>query len=91
MPYISPERRIVLDENKNSPQNAGELNYVLTRQILQYIINKGECYQSYNDVIGVLGCIDNEIKFRSLNLYEVTKRLSNGDLDEFERLADSGS
>lgn len=70
MPYISKKDRSALA--LRNPQNAGELNYLLTLLILSknedlkeeiefqintYIENKGLRYQNCNDVFGALvGC-----------------------------------
>ena len=62
----------------------GELNYILFKIILQYIRDKRECYQIYNDVIGVLGCIKQELYRRFISKYEDLKIKQNGDIVEKE-------
>ena len=47
MPYIKEEDRIELDKyiNKNlGPINAGQLNYIFTKIILEYIKTKNQSY-----------------------------------------------
>jgi len=59
MPYIKEEDRIKLDQyiTKNlGPINAGQLNYIFTKIILEYIKTKNQSYQTYNDIIGALEC-----------------------------------
>ena len=62
----------------------GELNYILFKIILQYIRDKRECYQTYNDVIGVLECIKQELYRRFVSKYEDLKIKQNGDIVEKE-------
>ena len=80
MPYIKFTRRIQLDYNER-PENPGELNYVLTTTINDYIKNNKKCYQTYNDIMGVLNCIQMEIYRRIVAPYEDTKIQENGDLE----------
>ena len=80
MPYIKQLQRDAIDENLVRPFSCGELNYKLYKVILQYLEDKGESYQTYNDIIGVLSCIDNEIKRKHLTFYEVIKQFENGDV-----------
>jgi len=44
-PYVKRERR------GEVPETAGELNYAITRLLVEYIERKGEFYQTYNDII----------------------------------------
>jgi hypothetical protein len=79
MPYI--KNREFLDRGLHTvfPENTGELNYCLTKMILDYL---GETpnYQKYNDVIGVLQCIIQEIYRRRVAPYEDLKIKENGDI-----------
>lgn len=74
MPYIKPELR------DKTPQNAGMLNYRLTRLLLWYLKAKGESYQTYNDIIGVLECAKLELYRRKVQHYENQKCRENGDV-----------
>jgi hypothetical protein len=76
MPYISQEQRKQLE--KRPPENAGELNYILTTIIMGYLSDPN--YQRYNDVVGVLTCIQHEIYRRQIADYEDLKIKENGDL-----------
>jgi len=79
MPYISPIRRKELDL-KFDPKTAGELNYVLTTQLVNYVFLHGESYQSYNDIMGALEGAKLEIYRRQIAQYEDDKARENGDV-----------
>ena len=80
MPYIDEVRRVKLLEFKDQPQNAGELNFLITNLITKYIFMKGEKYQHYNDVIGALEGAKLEIYRRKRAHYEDIKMKENGDV-----------
>jgi len=79
MPYITKNRREALDSG-NLPQNAGELNYMFYSISRHYAFYKGECYQTYNDIIGALEGSKLEIYRRDIANYEEEKIKSNGDI-----------
>jgi len=79
MPYIKKERREELDL-KFDPKTAGELNYVLTTQLLNYVFLNGESYQSYNDALGALEGAKLELYRRQIAPYEDVKARENGDV-----------
>jgi len=76
MPYIPKEIRKEL-ENRN-PQNPGELNYLFTKIALQYIGDKGEKYQHYNDILGALEGCKLEMYRQQCSPYEDVKIKENG-------------
>lgn len=85
MPYIKQERRNVLDsyidnlsnELQEMEFNEGDLNYVITRLILdQWAANQS--YATGNRLIGVLECAKQEFYRMQLGPYELTKRRENG-------------
>lgn len=82
MPYIKKEDRERLDGTYNDPipQFAGELNYKITEMINNYIIEKGENYQTYNDLLGALEGAKLELYRRKIVPYEDIKRELNGDV-----------
>ena len=80
MPYIDKRNRAILDSHERVPQNAGELNYCITRQLIAYLEHHGKTYQYYNDVVGVLECAKLELSRRSLSAYENVKIEDNGDV-----------
>lgn len=79
MPYIKADRRIAIN-NGEIPKNAGELNYWITTNIRLYLESKGEKYQNYNDVLGVLSAIPLELYRRKIAPYEDLKKEANGDV-----------
>ncbi len=79
MPYIKKDRRFMLNEGLNTPQNAGELNYNITKMVLAYLDGK-EDYQHYNDVLGVLSAVAHELYRRRIGSYENLKIRMNGDV-----------
>jgi len=80
MPYIKKEQRMELLERL--PNDVGELNYCINKIIVSYIEEKGENYQTYNDIMGVLACVQHELYRRKVGPYEDVKIEENGDLDE---------
>ena len=79
MPYIEKNRRKELDGGARV-ENAGELNYMITRLIMHYDSNHGGNYRVKNDVMGALTGALNEYYRRVVAPYEDEKRLANGDV-----------
>jgi len=80
MPYVDKEARVRLDGDA-APQNAGELNYVITRCVDEYLIQKGSLrYANINEVIGVLECAKLELYRRIAVPYEDGKKEASGDV-----------
>jgi len=82
MPYIKEYNKKLLLRQDKQEETAGELNYSITRLCLRYLENHGECYQTYNDIIGVLTCAKTELYLRKITPYENKKRKENGDVYE---------
>ena len=82
MPYIKQKRReqISLAVVNFCPENAGDLNYVITVMIDNYIRNYGENYANYNEMIGALECCKLEYYRRGISPYEDEKIKENGDV-----------
>ena len=84
MPYIPKHRRIKLDisymDGAEIPANAGELNYVFTEVIRDYLLLKGDSYQVFNDIVGALEGCKAEFQRRIVNPYEDKKMEENGDV-----------
>jgi len=78
MPYIDEKRKA--DVLVNGATNAGELNYLFTYWIGQYILDKDESYQTYNDIIGALEGAKLELYRRRISKYEDRKAVENGDV-----------
>lgn len=84
-PYISLERRKALWSESltdwdNNPNNAGEMNYWIYYHIKDYIKRKGECYQTYNDIIGMLESCKLEVYRQLVSKYEDKKKKENGNV-----------
>lgn len=83
MPYIKQDKRAVLTDYCDcgtTPDNPGELNYIFTQIIIQYLMDKGESYQTYNDIVGALECCKLELYRRKIAWYEDNKIVENGDV-----------
>ena len=84
VPYIKKEQRVEFDFciKDLNPENAGQLNYVITMLCNEYLTKKGRNYENYNSVIGVLECAKLEYYRRAVVGYENEKIKDNGDLYE---------
>jgi len=80
MPYIKRRDRERLSEEDSQPFNSGELNYLITRMIHDYIEARGVSYGALNEVIGVLECAKQEFYRRIVSPYEDIKMRENGDV-----------
>jgi hypothetical protein len=78
MPYIEPEKRREILEGR-APDTAGELNYSLTVEILDYAKAHNN-YQGFNDIIGALEAAKAEFYRRWVAPYEDYKIAINGDV-----------
>ena len=89
MPYIVPERReelqeLIMDLSKKLKfmrASAGDLNYVVTRLMLNHIDDAGLNYSTINDLIGMLECSKMELYRRVAAPYENQKIFKNGDVE----------
>ena len=81
MPYIDEKARERLKRD-DSPKahNPGDLNYLITKMLLNYIEDRGMSYKVINDVIGVLECAKMELYRRHAVPYENAKMAQNGDV-----------
>lgn len=87
MPYIPQFRRdeihneLLDDENGGinwTPQNAGDLNFLVTCFIDNYIIEHGVRYANVNEMIGALECCKLELYRILIAPYEDVKIDENG-------------
>jgi hypothetical protein len=78
MPYIKEERRQRMWIE--APQNAGELNYAITKLLVGYWNSQGRCYQRINDIIGAVEGAKAEFQRRVVGKYEDQKIKENGDV-----------
>jgi hypothetical protein len=79
MPYIDQASRDAIDSGE-IPNTPGELNYLLTVTVLEYIRDKGESYTAYNDALGALEGCKLELYRRHVAPYEDEKIVKNGDV-----------
>ncbi len=89
MPYITQaaRRKFGATLEPRSPrehgeecEHAGELNYLLTTVCLGYVTRHGIRYQTFNDIVGVLTCMVQELYRRLIGPYEDLKIAENGDV-----------
>ncbi len=84
MPYIPQTRRDEIDleliaERLNwVPENAGELNFLVSTFIANYIRTKGLKYAVVNEMIGALECAKMELNRVIIGPYEDIKIKENG-------------
>jgi hypothetical protein len=79
MPYIDQARRAAL-ARAEQPATAGELNYAITRMLLEYAAARGMSYATINEVVGVIECVKQEFYRRAAAPYEDAKCVENGDV-----------
>lgn len=83
MPYIKAERRAQLyPQLKDYTNTPGELNFVITKLCLNHLRaqRKEKSYEGYNEVMGVLECVKQELYRREIGNYESLKMQENGDV-----------
>lgn len=80
MPYIKQERRIPLMSGAIPPDNPGDLNFLLTTVLTNYVAHNGKSYQTYNDCLGALEGAKLEFYRRKVAVYENLKIQENGDV-----------
>ena len=84
MPYIDPENRDAV--NKDCfPEDAGELNYVITKLCHEYLEHHGVNYRNINTVVGVLECAKLELYRQVAAPYEDKKKSENGSVSELDK------
>ena len=89
MPYTEQQRRINsyrLEDLVSDETTKGDLNFLLSSLVGEYVIEKGLGYDSINDVMGALvGCLL-EFYRRIAVPYEKNKIEINGDVDQYREL-----
>jgi hypothetical protein len=84
MPYIPQNQRTdihwdLMDEGIAwTPENAGELNFLVSTFIANYIKTKGLKYAVVNEMIGALECAKMELNRVIIGPYEDIKIAENG-------------
>lgn len=79
MPYITQASKRDLAQGARA-RDAGELNYAITRLLVQHVEMHGLCYATINDVVGAVEGAKAEFQRRVVAPYEDTKVLENGDV-----------
>ena len=79
MPYLDKGIRASLEEGR-MPQEAGELNYLVTRLCDAFLMRTGLSYKNINQAIGALECAKLELYRRVASPYEDRKAIQNGDV-----------
>ena len=80
MPYIEPTRRTEILFEGSRPVTSGELNYLITCLVDEYIAQHGKKYTIINEAIGILECAKLELYRRIASPYEDSKIEQNGDV-----------
>ena len=84
MPYIDSNRRPLLNkwiENvKAEDTDIGGLNYIITKIVLKWIKRDQPSYLNYNQAIGVLECVKQELYRKAVAKYEDKKCEENGEV-----------
>lgn len=78
MPHISPGRRKVVPELDIKEWSDGELNYMLTCIVWEWIQTHGANYQAYARAIGAFECAKLELVRLKLSSYEDIKIAEHG-------------
>ena len=77
MPYIKTED---YDRARLAPENAGELNFAITKLLIEYWERKGHRYQTISDITGACSGALHEFERRVVGKYEDQKIKENGDV-----------
>jgi len=92
MPYVNQVYRDVIDPmmdglmayiggmSRVEELSAGNLNYIITKIINEWVRSKGLRYATINEVKGVLHCVIDEFNRRIVGPYEDSKIEDNGDV-----------
>ena len=80
-PYIPQEERRAMD-NGLSPHSAGQLNYSISDMIRKYMYREFQTpgYDTFNEVMGVLSCVQQELYRKVIAEYEDKRCEENGDV-----------
>jgi len=85
MPYVKREVALALDNGTKAPTTAGELTYLLTRQIQKYLTYHSEQaggyrYENLAVCLGALEGAGMDLERRLLTPYEELAQATNGDV-----------
>lgn len=77
MPYVTLERRLDIDKGL-APQAAGELSYLITQVMREYLLTRPDTWDTYADVIKAIDSAVDAFKKEVLWPHERTKQEKNG-------------
>jgi hypothetical protein len=84
MPYIPQTQRedihmeLIEQGLDFVPENAGELNFIVSTFVNNYLVAKGVRYANINEMMGALECAKHELYSVVAEPYEATKCEENG-------------
>ena len=76
---LAAEVKRFISEEKKSP--AGQLNYIVSRLILEVYGDRLPNYTDFNEITGILECAKLEMYRHHVGPYEQAKIVENGDVD----------
>jgi hypothetical protein len=79
VPYVSRSRRLALAK-EGVALGPGDLNYQITRLLVNYVETNGVNYKAINDIVGALEGAKLEFYRRVASPYEDAKCVENGDV-----------
>ena len=89
MPYIKSEHReekdVHIDNLLNRVYACGDMNYVITKLIHGWLIDRHFCYKAINEMVGVLECAKLELYRMIAAPYEDKKKRENGAVSELDK------
>lgn len=77
MPYLEKGIRASLEDGR-VPNEAGELNYLITKLCDAFLMKTGLSYKNINQAIGALECAKLELYRKIASPYEDRKEIENG-------------
>jgi hypothetical protein len=86
MPYIKQIRRKDFEnilktiDNQSNDMTSGDLNYLISSILNRIVTKRGQSYELYNSLIGVLECVKLELYRQKISKYENEKIMENGDI-----------
>lgn len=85
MPYINRDRQSDFEElvkmaRQQRIDNPGELNYLFSAMVLEFLRQHGFNYTQMNAVVGVYECAKDEFQRQVLHPYENEKMKQNGNI-----------
>ena len=82
MPHIKKQDRPVFDPLSPSAITPGQLNFQLTKVVIEYLKRHGLCYGTCNDIVGALDNCKDEFRRLVQHPYENEKIKENGNVYE---------